>query len=138
MGAADRAGASPSGCWPPLAPDQIALALTAADDGRRPPPARATRAVELRVERARYDAARAERAFHQCDPDNRLVARSLESRWEAKLRDLTDAEAELARQSRAARAAGARRHRSARRATSRACGPPRRPRTATASGCCAP
>jgi excisionase family DNA binding protein len=57
-----------------------------------------TRAVELRVERARYDAARAERAFHQCEPDNRLVARSLESRWEAKLRELADAEAELAQQ----------------------------------------
>ena len=80
-----------------VAPDQIALALTAADAvaDRR---GRATRAVELRVERARYDAARAERAFHQCDPDNRLVARSLESRWEAKLRELADADAELARQ----------------------------------------
>lgn len=80
-----------------VAPDQIALALTAADTvaDRR---GRATRAVELRAERARYDAARAERAFHQCDPDNRLVARSLESRWEAKLHELTDAEAELASQ----------------------------------------
>jgi excisionase family DNA binding protein len=80
-----------------VAPDQIALALTAADAvaDRR---SRATRAVELRVERARYEAARAERAFHQCEPDNRLVARTLESRWEAKLRELADAEAELARQ----------------------------------------
>ena len=80
-----------------VAPDQIQLALTAADavTDRR---GRATRAVELRVERARYDAARAERAFHQCDPENRLVARSLESRWEAKLRELADADAELARQ----------------------------------------
>ena len=32
----------------------------------------------------------------QCEPDNRLVARSLENRWEEKLRELTDAEAELA------------------------------------------
>jgi DNA invertase Pin-like site-specific DNA recombinase len=80
-----------------VAPDQITVALQAADTvaDRR---GRATRAVELRVERARYDAARAERAFHQCDPDNRLVARSLEARWEAKLRELADAEAELARQ----------------------------------------
>jgi DNA invertase Pin-like site-specific DNA recombinase len=80
-----------------VAPDQIQLALQAADAvaDRR---GRATRAVELRVERARYDAARAERAFHQCEPDNRLVARSLESRWEAKLREVADAEAELARQ----------------------------------------
>jgi excisionase family DNA binding protein len=80
-----------------LAPEQIELALTAADTvtDRR---SRHTRAVELRVERARYEAARAERAFHQCDPDNRLVARTLEARWEAKLSELQDAEAELARQ----------------------------------------
>ncbi|MCA1677713.1 MAG: recombinase family protein [Actinobacteria bacterium] len=80
-----------------VAPEQIALALSAADTvaDRR---GRATRAVELRVERARYDAARAERAFHQCDPDNRLVARTLEQRWEAKLRELADADAELAQQ----------------------------------------
>jgi excisionase family DNA binding protein len=78
-----------------LAPEEIALALAAADEVqvRR---ARSSRALELRVERARYDAARAERAFHQCDPDNRLVARSLETRWEHALRELKDAEAELA------------------------------------------
>ena len=78
-----------------LEPEQIALALTAADehaDRRR----RANRALELRVERARYEAIRAERAFHACEPDNRLVARSLENRWEEKLRELKDAEAELA------------------------------------------
>lgn len=79
-----------------VALQQIELALQAADTvtDRR---SRQTRAVELRVERARYDAARAERAFHQCDPDNRLVARTLEARWETKLRELQDAEAELAR-----------------------------------------
>jgi excisionase family DNA binding protein len=78
-----------------LEPQQIALALNAADEvsDRH---ARSNRALELRVERARYDAARAERAFHQCDPDNRLVARSLEDRWEEKLKELKDAEAELA------------------------------------------
>jgi len=79
-----------------VAPEQIELALKAADTvtDRR---SRGTRAVELRVERARYQAARAERAFHQCEPDNRLVARTLEARWEEKLRELKDAEAELAR-----------------------------------------
>ena len=78
-----------------LAPEQIALALAATDEvqERR---TRASRALELRVERARYEAVRAERAFHACEPDNRLVARSLETRWEAKLRELKDAEAELA------------------------------------------
>ncbi len=78
-----------------LAPEEIALALAATDEvtERR---ARASHALELRVERARYEAVRAERAFHACEPDNRLVARSLETRWEAKLRELKDAEAELA------------------------------------------
>ena len=66
-----------------LAPEEIALALAAADEvsERR---ARSDRALELRVERARYDAARAERAFHACEPENRLVARSLETRWETQ------------------------------------------------------
>jgi hypothetical protein len=76
-----------------LAPQEIALALAAADEVT----ARKVdhdRALELRVERTRYEAARAERAFHHCDPDNRLVARSLERRWEEKLRELAEAERE--------------------------------------------
>lgn len=77
-----------------VAPEEIALALAAADEvaDRH---ARSRRALELRVERARYDAARAERAFHQCDPDNRLVARSLEQRWETQLKELAEAEREI-------------------------------------------
>jgi DNA invertase Pin-like site-specific DNA recombinase len=80
-----------------LRPQEIKLALAAADEvaDRRE---RATRAVELRVERARYEAVRAERAFHACEPENRLVARSLETRWEQKLHELAEAEAELAEQ----------------------------------------
>ena len=66
-----------------LNPQEVALALAAADEvaerrGRR------SRAAELAVERARYEAERAERAFHACAQENRLVARSLESRWEAR------------------------------------------------------
>jgi hypothetical protein len=78
-----------------IAPDQIALAFQAADEveARR---AGRIRAVELQLERARYEAARAERAYHQCEPENRLVARSLEQRWEAKLAALAEAEAALA------------------------------------------
>jgi DNA invertase Pin-like site-specific DNA recombinase len=77
-----------------VAPEEIALALAAADEvaDRH---ARSRRALERRVERARYDAARAERAFHQCDPDHRLVARSLEQRWETQLKELAEAEREL-------------------------------------------
>jgi hypothetical protein len=74
-----------------VAPDQLALALAAAEEvtTRR---GRSARAAELAVERARYDADRAERAFLSCEPENRLVARSLEARWEARLGDLAAAE----------------------------------------------
>ena len=78
-----------------LNPNEIALALAAADevaDRHR----RIGRAAELAVERARYEADRAERAFHAVEPDNRLVARSLETRWEAKLAALAQAEQALA------------------------------------------
>lgn len=50
----------------------------------------------LEVERARYEATRAERRYHAVDPDNRLVARNLEADWEAKLQELKKAEAALA------------------------------------------
>ena len=77
-----------------VTPDQIALAVAAADE-LHDREARALRAFELRVERARYEAARAERAFNLCEPENRLVARSLEQRWEAKLAAVAEAEAGL-------------------------------------------
>ena len=48
------------------------------------------------MERARYDADRAERAFHAAEPENRLVVRTLEARWEARLAALAEAEAALA------------------------------------------
>jgi hypothetical protein len=78
-----------------LNPEEVALALAAADEvaDRR---ARRSRAAELAVERARYDAERAERAFHACEPENRLVARNLETRWEQRLAALADAEKALA------------------------------------------
>jgi DNA invertase Pin-like site-specific DNA recombinase len=74
-----------------LNPTEIALALAAADEvaDRRH---RVNRAAELAVERARYDADRAERAFSQVEPENRLVAKALETRWETKLAALADAE----------------------------------------------
>jgi DNA invertase Pin-like site-specific DNA recombinase len=83
-----------------VAPDQVALALAAAGevtDRHR----RSVRAAELAVERARYAADRAERAFVACEPENRLVARTLEARWEARLTDLAEAEAALAVQAHA-------------------------------------
>lgn len=49
----------------------------------------------LEVERARYEAGRAERRFRNVEPENRLVARGLEAEWEQRLRELATAEAEL-------------------------------------------
>src|SRR5262249_6135067 len=51
----------------------------------------------LAVERARYEARRAERRYRAVDPDNRLVARGIEAEWENCLRELEKAEAEFAR-----------------------------------------
>ncbi len=77
-----------------LTPEQVALALSAADAvaGRHQ---RVSRAAELAVERARHEAGRAERAFCQVEPENRLVARSLEARWEDRLAALAEAEQAL-------------------------------------------
>ena len=50
----------------------------------------------LAVERAAYEAQRAERHYRAVDPDNRLVARGLESQWEQSLRALEQARSELA------------------------------------------
>ena len=52
------------------------------------------------VDRARYDAQRAERRYRAVDPDNRLVARGLEAEWERCLQALQAAEADLARRER--------------------------------------
>lgn len=51
----------------------------------------------LAVERARYEAQRAERRYRAVDPENRLVARGLEAEWELRLSELEQAQAELAR-----------------------------------------
>jgi DNA invertase Pin-like site-specific DNA recombinase/predicted DNA-binding transcriptional regulator AlpA len=54
----------------------------------------------LGVERASYEAQRAERRYCAVDSDNRLVARGLEREWEERLRALDAAKAELERRER--------------------------------------
>jgi DNA invertase Pin-like site-specific DNA recombinase len=49
------------------------------------------------VERAQYEAQRAEHRYRAVDPENRLVARGLEAEWESRLRQLEAARAELSR-----------------------------------------
>ncbi len=51
----------------------------------------------LQVERARYETERAERRYRAVEPENRLVARTLEAEWEHRLGELDTAEAELTR-----------------------------------------
>jgi hypothetical protein len=53
------------------------------------------RQVELALEQARYEAARARRQYDAVDPDNRLVASELERRWNAALVTLRRLEEEL-------------------------------------------
>lgn len=48
----------------------------------------------LRLERARYEAKRAERQYDACDPENRVVARTLEKKWNDKLAAVEDLERE--------------------------------------------
>ena len=54
------------------------------------------RSAELELERARQNADRARRQFDRCEPENRLVARTLESEWERQLIDVSHAEQRLA------------------------------------------
>jgi hypothetical protein len=51
----------------------------------------------LQVERARYQTEQAERRYRSVEPENRLVARTLEAEWESRLSELAAAQAELAR-----------------------------------------
>ena len=50
----------------------------------------------MRIERARYDADLAERRYEVVDPSNRLIAATLETRWNDAMQHLHDLEAELA------------------------------------------
>lgn len=52
-------------------------------------------ALELALERARYDANRARRQFDAVDPDNRLVAGELETRWNHCLAQVAELERRL-------------------------------------------
>lgn len=53
------------------------------------------RAKELALEQARYESERAARQFHASEPENRLVASTLEKRWNAALEHVQALESEL-------------------------------------------
>lgn len=76
-----------------LSPQELELAAGALEQV-------ASRARELerqwqkRLEAAHYEAEKAARRYHQVEPENRLVARTLESEWNARLEELQELERE--------------------------------------------
>jgi DNA invertase Pin-like site-specific DNA recombinase len=60
------------------------------------------KALDLALERARYEEKRARRQFDAVEPENRLVAGELEARWNGALVQVAEAEARLAAAGRAA------------------------------------
>jgi len=74
-----------------LKPAGIEATLRAIEQGSTEHQAR-VRSAELELERAQIHAQRAQRQFDACEPENRLVARSLEREWEQRLTDVRRAE----------------------------------------------
>ncbi len=69
-----------------LEPSSLALSLQAIDDERRDRQ-RLDRQWKQRLERAQHETEHTERQYQAVDPENRLVARTLEQRWEEALRN---------------------------------------------------
>jgi hypothetical protein len=63
-----------------LAPDKLAIAVATMAEAEREDAA-LQRQWQLRLERARYEAERARRQYDAVEPENRLVARTLEGQW---------------------------------------------------------
>ena len=72
-----------------LKPAAVVLSLKAMESVQRERQ-RLHRQWEQRLERASYEAQRAERQYQAVEPENRLVARSLEQQWEKTLRSQRD------------------------------------------------
>jgi DNA invertase Pin-like site-specific DNA recombinase len=68
-----------------LEPASVALSLQAATDIEQERE-RLHRHWRQRLERAQYESQRTERQYQSVEPENRLVARTLEQRWEESLR----------------------------------------------------
>src|SRR5437870_3494493 len=76
-----------------LKPAEIELALAALNDIEQRDQA-IMRQWQMRIERAEYECALAERRYEEVDPSNRLVAASLERRWNAALLHLNEIKAQ--------------------------------------------
>jgi excisionase family DNA binding protein len=79
-----------------LRPEQIEIALRAVKEWER-----RSQAVDqqwrMRIERLEYQSRLAQRRYEEVDPSNRLVAGTLERRWNEALEELATAQAELHR-----------------------------------------
>jgi hypothetical protein len=76
-----------------LAPDKLAIAVATMAEVEREDAA-LQRQWQLRLERVRYEAERVRRQYDAVEPENRLVARSLEAQWEDRLRAVEQLERE--------------------------------------------
>jgi hypothetical protein len=74
-----------------VAPDELELSLAVEGEAARQAE-ELDRQWRARIEQAGYEARRAERRYKAVDPDNRVVARTLEHEWEQRLRDLEEVE----------------------------------------------
>jgi Site-specific recombinases, DNA invertase Pin homologs len=79
-----------------LKPAELELALAAVDELEQRDQA-IMRQWQMRIERAQYECALAERRYEEVDPSNRLVAASLERRWDEALSRLDAIKAEAAK-----------------------------------------
>jgi DNA invertase Pin-like site-specific DNA recombinase len=76
-----------------MAPPELDLSLAVLKEVEQQADSLA-RQWKLRLERARYEAQRAERQYNAVEPENRVVARTLETRWNEKLQELARVEHE--------------------------------------------
>src|SRR4029077_12839453 len=76
-------------------PAEVELALAAVHELEQRDQA-LMRQWQMRIERAEYEAALAERRYEQADPSNRLVTGTLERRWNEALTRLDDIKTESA------------------------------------------
>jgi DNA invertase Pin-like site-specific DNA recombinase len=69
-------------------------AAVLAEEQVRKEAAELERSWQLQIEKADYEARRAERQYNAVEPENRVVVRELERRWNAKLEELASLEKE--------------------------------------------
>ena len=79
-----------------LKPAELELALAAVDELEQRDQA-VMRQWQMRIERAEYECALAERRYEEVDPANRLVAASLERRWNQALTRIDEVKSEAAK-----------------------------------------